>query len=112
MTANAPADGTERTTTPEPSAGERPRRHNVLGYLGIGLGVLAMVGVASPSILFEFVGGVLLIAALAVSVIAIFRPRPKWPAFVGIGICVIAAVTATVMFLVGFLGGVASTFPG
>ena len=105
MTADATADGTHRTTAPtsEPPTGDRPRRHNLLGYLGILFGVLALVGVASPSILLEFVGGGLLIAALVLSVVALFRPRPKWSAFVGIGICALAAVTATVMFVMGFL---------
>ncbi|MRG61031.1 hypothetical protein GE115_14325 [Agromyces sp. CFH 90414] len=82
-----------------------PPRTGILGFVGIALAVLAVIGVSSPSILFELIGGVLLIAALAVSAVALLRPGRRWPALVAIGICVIAAVVAVVMFVAGFVAG-------
>ena len=69
MTADATADGTHRTTAPtsEPPTGDRPRRHNLLGYLGILFGVLDKgdplyaIGVA-PEFVWELALGVYLTA--------------------------------------------------
>ncbi|UOQ88412.1 hypothetical protein MUN74_14150 [Agromyces endophyticus] len=106
-----PADETGAASATHDRAGARAR-HNIVGYVGIALAVAAFIGVASPSMLFEFVGGVLLIAALALSIVALFRPAPKWPAFVGIGLCAAAAVSATALFVVGFVNGYSGAVGG
>jgi len=104
MTSIPPAGAPgEAPAAPEPAGA----RHNVVGYVGIVLAAVAFVGVASPSMLFEFAGGVLLIAALALSIVALFRRAPRWPAFAGIGLCAAAAVSATVLFVIGFVGAIA-----
>ncbi|WP_022889887.1 DUF2510 domain-containing protein [Agromyces italicus] len=88
------------------------RPQNVLGYLGLGLAVLALIGVSLPTMLLEAIGGVLLLAAFVLSIVALSRPGARWPAIVGIGICFVAVVAAAVFFVVGFMNGYAGAVSG
>ncbi|QTX03980.1 DUF2510 domain-containing protein [Agromyces archimandritae] len=96
------------------TAAEAPAKAGspMLGLIGLGLAVVALVGVALPWMLVELIGGVLLIAAFAVTIVAFSRRGPRWPAIAAIIVCVAAVVVAAVMFVIGFMAGYAGAVSG
>lgn len=87
---------------PAPAAQPEPARSvSVLGIVGLGLAVLGTILVLIPVIVVFVVGSVLLLAALIVSIIALFRKgTQKWPGIAGIVLAVIGGIAGAVVFTI------------
>ncbi|UJP10479.1 DUF2510 domain-containing protein [Microbacterium sp. KUDC0406] len=82
---------------------DAPHR-SVIGYIGIALAVIGTVGVCTPWILPELLGGLVLVVGFVLSIVAVFR-RPRWAGIAGIVISVIGTLAAGLLFAQGFVAG-------
>ncbi|MFE6736861.1 hypothetical protein [Microbacterium sp. NPDC057650] len=101
MSSDAPIGGeAEQITT---SATTEPRR-SAIGFVGTALAVIGTVGICTPWILPELLGGLVLVVGFVLSIVAVFR-RPRWAGIAGIAISVIGTLAAGVFFAQGFIAG-------
>lgn len=74
-------------------------RTPVLGIVGLGAAVLGTILVIIPVVVTVAVGAVLLLAALVVSIIALFaKGTRKWPAIVGVVLSVVGGIIGAIVF--------------
>ena len=77
---------------------------SVLGFVGLALAVLGTILVLIPVIVVFVIGAVLLLAALVVSIIALFKKgTKKWPAIVGVVLSVVGGIVGAVVFTITLL---------
>ncbi|MFC4139825.1 MULTISPECIES: DUF2510 domain-containing protein [unclassified Microbacterium] len=77
---------------------------SVIGFIGIALAVIGTVGVCTPWILPELLGGLVLVVGFVLSIIAVLR-RPRWAGIAGIVISVFGTLAAGLLFAQGFVAG-------
>jgi hypothetical protein len=78
----------------------------VLGLIGLGLAVLGTILVCIPTVVTFIVGSVVLLAALIVSIIALFKKgTQKWPGIVGIILAVVGGIIGSIVFAVSLVVG-------
>lgn len=76
-----------------------PARPSTLGFVGLGLAVLGTILVCIPTFATVIIGGVVLLAALVISMIAVFKKHTKkWPSIVGIVLSVVGGIIGAIMF--------------
>ncbi|REJ05991.1 hypothetical protein DY023_08675 [Microbacterium bovistercoris] len=99
MSSEAPAGG----EAGQLSTSTAPRR-SAIGFVGIALAVIGTVGVCTPWILPELLGGLVLVVGFVLSIIAVMR-RPRWAGIAGIVISVFGTLAAGLLFAQGFITG-------
>ncbi|MFE6997545.1 DUF2510 domain-containing protein [Microbacterium sp. NPDC057659] len=102
----SPIAETQAGTVAAPAAApasDAPRR-SAIGYIGIALAVIGTVGVCTPWIPSELLGGLVLVVGFVLSIVAVFR-RPRWAGIAGIVVSVLGTLAAGVLFAQGFVTG-------
>lgn len=87
---------TEQGMTADPVGLPRP---STLGFIGLGLAILGTVLACIPTVVTFIIGGVVLLAAFVVSLIAIFKKNTrKWPSIFGIALSIVGGVVGGIVF--------------
>ncbi len=103
---NVPYPGTSLASPA--SAG--PKLTPTLGFVGLGLAVLGTILACIPTVATFVIGGVVLLAALVVSLIAVFKKNTtKWPSIVGIVLSVVGGIIGAIVFSVVLFVSLVST---
>lgn len=83
-----------------PSSAE-PKLTPTLGFIGLGLAVFGTILACIPTVVTFVIGLVVLLGALVVSLIAVFKKNTKkWPSIVGIVLSVVGGVIGVTVFSV------------
>lgn len=100
-----PANGYGQPATP---AG--PKLTPTLGFVGLGLAVLGTILACIPTVVTFVIGLVVLLGALVVSLIAVFKKNTKkWPSIVGIVLSVVGGIIGVTVFSVVLFVSLVST---
>lgn len=106
----APSD-TAPAQVAAPAVEVVPKQMSTLGFVGLGLAVLGTVLVCIPTFVTFGIGSVVLLAALVVSLIAVFKKGTvKWPPIVGIALSVVGGIVGVVVLAITIATAVAG-FP-